>query len=196
MIFCANCGQANDDAARACASCGLRFTGQASSTPFTTTPFKTATDESERQRVFETEGTPSNQNALQEIQQASHANGLDAVGKKRDPLMVLALSLLTCFVYLIYWWYISGVEIKNALGREDLNPALDITLGLLTCGLYFVYLAYRYPQLIMEMQTRAGMPRREIAVVSLVLYILFAPVSGFMIQSELNKIWEFVEGKS
>ncbi|MGB9180301.1 MAG: DUF4234 domain-containing protein [Pyrinomonadaceae bacterium] len=196
MIFCANCGQANTDAARACVSCGLPFTGQGNSTPFTTTPLQTATDARGQQPVDAALPAPSVDNALQETELAPQVSGLLATGKRRDPLMVLALSLVTCFIYLVYWWYISGVEIKNALGREDLNPTLDTILGVVTCFIYFIYLAVRYPQLIMELQAKAGMPRTEIPVVSQVLYILFAPVSAFMIQSELNKIWEFAEGQS
>lgn len=193
MIFCSNCGEANDDEARACVNCGLQFTGQGSSTPFTTAPLQTETDVRESQSVDAASFAPSAHNALQETEVALQANGLLAIGKKRDPMMVLALSLLTCFVYLIYWWYVSGVEIKSALGREDLNPALDTVFGTVTCFIYFIYLAIRYPQLITELQAKAGMERTEFPVVRQVLYILFAPVSAFMIQSDLNKIWEFAE---
>lgn len=196
MIFCSNCGQVNEDAARACVGCGLQFTGQSGSTPFTTTPLQTETEVREQQSLDASLPVPSVHDALQEAEHAPQANGLNAIGKRRDPVMVLVLSLVTCFVYLVYWWYISGVEIKNALGREDLNPTLDTILGVVTCFIYFIYMAVRYPQLIMELQAKAGMPRTEIPVVSQVLYILFAPVSAFMIQSELNRIWEFAGEKS
>nr|MBA3805270.1 hypothetical protein [Acidobacteriota bacterium] len=58
-------------------------------------------------------------------------------------------------------------------------------------GLYFIYLAYRYPQLILEMQDRVRLPRNDISLVSIILAVCgLSMVSIFMIQTELNKIWE------
>ncbi|OLE52597.1 MAG: hypothetical protein AUG51_17395 [Acidobacteria bacterium 13_1_20CM_3_53_8] len=105
--------------------------------------------------------------------------------------MVIVFSIITCGIYAIWWWYTIMTEIKNSLGREDINPGLDLVLALVTCGLYLIYLHYKYPQLMLEMQDRAGLPRNDISVISLVLAVVgLGVVSLFMMQTELNKIWD------
>jgi hypothetical protein len=118
-------------------------------------------------------------------------NGLAAVGVKRNPMTVMALSLATCGLYALWWGYAYGLEIKSALGRDDLNVTQDALLALPTCGLWGVYaFAYKYPLLLVEMQRRVGLPRNDIAFFTLLLTLAFFPAACFMIQTELNKIWD------
>lgn len=117
--------------------------------------------------------------------------GLAALGEKRDPAMVIVFTLITCGFYGLWWWYTVATEIKNALNRQEMNPALDIVLSIVTCGIYFIYLSYKYPQLMMEMQDRVGMGRNDISMLTLLLSVFgLQIVSAFMIQTELNKIWD------
>jgi uncharacterized membrane protein YidH (DUF202 family) len=130
------------------------------------------------------------------MQQAAGRPGLYAVGEKRDPILVLVLSLVTCGIYAFYQIYKVSSELRDALGRQDINPALDLVLGLVTCGLYFIYLAYRYPQLILEMQDRVRLPRNDISMVSIILAVCgLSIVSLFMIQTELNRVWDAARGQ-
>lgn len=127
--------------------------------------------------------------------QPHQGGGLTGVGEKRDPIMVIVLSIVTCGIYMYYWVYQTSMEIKNALGgREDINPTLDVVLSIFTCGIYLIYLFYRYPQLLLELQDRTSQPRNDITVISLVLALVgVGIVSVFMIQTEMNKIWEAAE---
>jgi hypothetical protein len=116
---------------------------------------------------------------------------LQALGVKREPMTVMLLSLVTCGLYALWWGYVYGNEIKAALGRDDLNVALDTALAVPTCGLWGVYaFAYKYPLLLVEMQRRVGLPRNDIALITLLLTLAFFPAACFMIQTELNKIWD------
>lgn len=193
MIFCTNCGHQNDDAARSCVNCGMAFGGQSGSTPFTAgTP---GTQQQAPGSPGGWAGSPYGDPA-QSMQQAPGRAGLYAVGEKRDPIMVLLLSIVTCGIYLYYEIFKVSSELKDALGRQDVNPTLDIVLSIVTCGLYFIYLAYRYPQLILELQDRAGQPRNDISMVSIILAVCgLGIVSIFMIQTELNKVWEAARGR-
>lgn len=113
-----------------------------------------------------------------------------SVGQTRDPMMVILFIFLTCGIYFIWWVVTYGNEIKASLGRQDLNPATDILLSFLTCGIWGVIsFYYRYPKLISEMQQRVGMPANDISTTTLLLGILFAPAAVYIIQSELNKVW-------
>lgn len=196
MIFCTNCGQQNDDAARTCVNCGSAFGGQSSSTPFTTaTPPGAGTQQPPAPGAW---ANPTYGDPLQGMQPSAAAGGpgLYSVGEKRDPVMVLVLTLVTCGIYGIYEIYKVSSEMRDALGRQDINPTLDVVLGLFTCGLYFIYLSYRYPQLLLEMQDRVRLPRNDISLISIILAVCgLSMVSIFMIQTELNKIWDASGGR-
>jgi len=185
MIYCTNCGQQNADDARTCFNCGNAFTGQGSSTPFTAPPG--AQQQQQQQTPW---GTPGYGAPMQ--QRPGGGGGLSAIGEKRDPIMVIVFGILTCGIYMYFWVYQTSLEIKNALGgREDINPTLDVVLSIFTCGLYVIYLAYRYPQLLLELQDKTAQPRNDITTISIILAICgLGIVSLFMIQTELNKVWD------
>ena len=188
MIYCSKCGQANDDVARVCFSCGATFNEKGGAAPFTTIDPATTGG---AQQTGSPWTTPLSESPAYMQPQSG---GILTPGEKRDPIMVLILGILTCGIYSIYWVYKTSSEIKDALGREDINPALDAVLSLLTCYIWLIYLAYRYPQLLLQLQERAGQPRNDISLVSLLLAIVgLIPISFFMIQSELNNVWDAVE---
>jgi hypothetical protein len=182
MIYCTKCNQPNADDARSCFNCGQPFTGQGGSTPFTTP----AGQQQQQQTPW---GTPAYGAPMQ---QRPGGGGVSAIGEKRDPVMVLVYTFLTCGIYLYFWLHATSTDFKNALGgREDINPTLDVVLSIFTCGLYFIYLLYKYPQLILELQDRTSQPRNDISTISIVLGIVgLGIVSIFMIQTELNKVWD------
>lgn len=118
-----------------------------------------------------------------------------AVGEKREPVMVIVFTLISCGIYGLWWMHTYATEVKNALGRQDLNPTTDIVLSLVTCGIWgIIAFYYKYPKLIPDLQQRVGLPPNDISTMTLLLGIFFAPVSLFMIQTELNKIWDAAAG--
>lgn len=206
MIACPSCGAGNVEGTRFCVKCG---------TTLPTAPgpesWRQSGDLGQQQQ-----GTPSGGFASgsqpsgystpapyapaapsawpqqpQAMQPGYNAAGLFSVGEKRDPMMVVLFTLLTCGIYGIFWWYTTINEVKNALGREDINPGMEILLVFVTCGIYGFYLYYKYPQLMLEMQDRAGRPRNDITMMSLLLAIFgLAIISIPIMQSELNNIWD------
>ena len=122
---------------------------------------------------------------------AGRGGGLLAIGEKREPITVVVYIFLTCGIYALIWWYTIMTEIKNALGREDINPGMEILFVFLSCGIYGFYLYYKYSQLMLEMQDRAGKPRNDISMTALLLAIFgLAIVSIPIMQTELNSIWD------
>ena len=169
-------------------SCGASFGGKGGPAPFATADPAASAGTQQAGGSSSPWTTPlSEEPAYMQPQ----AGGIITPGEKRDPLMVLILTVLTCGIYAIYWVYKTSSEIRDALGREDINPALDAVLTLVTCYIWPIYLAYKYPQLLLPLQERAGLPRNDISLVSLILAIVgLIPVSLFMIQSELNNVWD------
>ncbi len=109
-------------------------------------------------------------------------------------MTVLLLTLFTCGIYGWVWWFSVATDVKNALRREDINPGMELVLSFVTCGIYMIFLYYKYPQLMLEMQDRVRMPRNDISTVSLLLGIFFPLAAIFIIQTELNKIWDAAAG--
>jgi hypothetical protein len=137
-------------------------------------------------------GWPQQPQQPQSMQQSYGGGaGLFSIGEKREPMMVVLFAILTCGIYGWFWLYTTITEIKNALGREDINPGMELVLSIVTCGIYMVYLFYKYPQLMMEMQDRAGRPRNDISMTTLLLAVFgLGIVSIAIMQSELNNIWD------
>lgn len=182
MIHCTKCGQQNADDARSCYNCGQPFTGQGSSTPFTAPP-------GAQQQTNTPWGTPPPSYGAP-MQQRPGA-GLAAIGETRDPIMVIVFTIITCGFYGIWWVFTMMTEVKNALAREDLNPGMELLFAFISCGIYGIYaFYYKYPKLMVEMQQRLGMPVNDISTMTLILAFVFAPASFFMIQDQLNKIWQ------
>lgn len=180
MIFCTRCGKENEDDARVCVSCGVRFGGQDEAVPFATAKI----EERKTAPLVQEVGT---KDEIVEVRNQP----LLVVGEKRNPLTVLVLGFLTCYIYLFYWWYVTGADIKRALGREDINPPLELALNLLTCSLFSIYLSYKYPKLVLEMQQRANVTRNDTSLLSVLLSLFsLGPIACYVIQTDLNKIWD------
>jgi hypothetical protein len=167
-------------------ACGASFGGQDEAAPFFTTKVE--------------ERAPSEpllqMDAARHEMEKAHSQPLLSAGERRDALMVLILGFVTCYVYLFYWWYVTAADIRRATGREDINPPLDLALNLLTCSLYSIYLSYKYPKLILEMQEKAGVVRNDTSLVSVLLSLFsLGPIACYVIQADLNRIWETMETK-
>jgi hypothetical protein len=185
MIFCSRCGHENQDDARSCMNCDARFGGQDGAAPFATTK-------------LEERATPlAQETGTKDELESVHHQPLMATVEKRDPLVVLILGFVTCYIYLFYWWYVTGADIKRATGRDDINPPLELALNLLTCSLFSIFLSYKYPKLILEMQEKAHVVRNDNSLVSLLLSLFsLGPIACYVIQADLNRIREKLSPES
>ena len=184
MISCSRCGQENEDDARSCMSCGARLPqGQDEAAPFVTS-------------VLEERATrpPAQAAGTKEEMAAVDYQPLFVTVEKRDPVIVLILGFVTCYIYLFYWWYATGADIKRATGRADINPLLELVLNLVTCSFFSIYQSYKYPRIILEMQEKAHVVRNDTSLLSVLLSLFsLGPIACYLIQTDLNKIWETVE---
>jgi hypothetical protein len=104
------------------------------------------------------------------------------VGQTRNPVMVLALSII-CFVYAAWQLWSMLNELKTFRGKDDLNPILFFVpiLGLLEM--------WKLPEKILEAKRMAGVPNPEVPqpILYLLLGIWFLP-------NDLNEIWQAAGG--
>lgn len=119
---------------------------------------------------------------------------------KREPWIVVVLGLVTCGLYLLYWQYVTTEELKNATGRDDLNPVLDLVLGFVTCGLWVVYVSYRNAQVVHEQFVRRSIQHDDKSTLIVILYVaavfngLTALIAPMILQDEYNKLSDRVGG--
>jgi hypothetical protein len=171
-VICPTCGTHNRDGVKFCSACG---TGLPDPQPT-------------YQSVYQGQSASQYPGAMQPMAAGSY--GAPA-GEKRDVVLPIILTFVTCGIYGIYWHYKMMSEIAADLGRTDINPVLEIVLVFVTCGIYAFFLAYKYPKLVTEMQAKRGMQVNDISTVSLILAIFgLIIVSHALLQSELNKVWD------
>ncbi len=112
-------------------------------------------------------------------------------GTVRSPGLVVLFAIITCGIYIIYWYFKTLGELRDAGHSPTGNPPmLDFLIALITCGIYGIFVDYRISKTLVELQTARGLPINDTAVLVILLDIFGLGVIGSAIQqSELNKIW-------
>ncbi len=112
-------------------------------------------------------------------------------GVERNPITVILLTIITCGVYGIYWYYLVSKEINAALGEERINFVLYFLVGILCFPLIFVGM-YKIDEAVVELQTRAGLPSKS----NFILWIILSFIGGvggiimqYQVQEALNELW-------
>jgi membrane-associated protein len=108
------------------------------------------------------------------------------VGTVRDPVTIAVLSLVTCGIYGIYWYYLSFDDTKEYSGR-GIGGGIGLLLALF-CG---IVAAFMLPAEVGSMYEREG---EEQPVSALTAFWLLIPIAGIFIfaskvQGALNSFW-------
>ncbi|MBZ0122043.1 MAG: hypothetical protein IT378_05400 [Sandaracinaceae bacterium] len=106
-------------------------------------------------------------------------------GEVRSPVTTWLICTL-CTLYAIYWVYLVNNELKNYLGKEDLNPMMEaiFTWACLPYGLM------RLGGTIQEAQQRAGIANAENQGTTFLIWWFICGMGYKKAQEEINKIWE------
>lgn len=104
--------------------------------------------------------------------------------------LYLILSLLTCFLFDIYWNYRQMEACNDMLGRVEFRFWVWLLLVLVTFGLYHFYYQYQMGSAIVEIQERRDLPVTEgLPILSVVAALLgFGIVADCIHQLEINRI--------
>jgi O-antigen/teichoic acid export membrane protein len=128
-----------------------------------------------------------------------------STAKIRNPLGVLALSLITLGIYSIFWWYFINREMADygeangvpELGDNPILSVLAVTIGVLIIIPPFVSL-WRTLKRIETAQNRA-LGSNNISVI-LLFVLIFIPLVNLVVhpvmQSNLNQVWETATPRS
>ncbi len=109
-------------------------------------------------------------------------------GTVRHPILVYFLSMITCGLYGLYWFFVTSEDINRGLGRKEMNPILDFILIWLTCGLWWFWWSWKASEAIVEVQEAWGVrPKMDAA---LLFIIAFFGLGMIVKQLSLNNAWE------
>ncbi len=65
---------------------------------------------------------------------------------KREVISVILLSIFTCGIYSIYWYYVTTEEMndEDKTGENLQNFLVALLLSIVTCGIYGIYWYYKF----------------------------------------------------
>jgi drug/metabolite transporter (DMT)-like permease len=121
-------------------------------------------------------------------------SGTNAVGKVRNPLGVIGLTLITLGIYWIFWYYYTQKELAE-MGRvrntEELGTApgtsvLAVTLGAFIIVPPFVSI-YNATKRLDAARRLTGQEGIEPGLLFL-LWIFISPIGLYIYQSDMNKV--------
>jgi hypothetical protein len=106
--------------------------------------------------------------------------------------LYLVLTILTAFLFDLYWNYRQMVACNELLGRREFSWLVWFLLCIVTCGLYHFYYQYQMGAAIVEIQRNRELPYIDgLPILSVIAALLGAGIVADCIhQLEINKIVE------
>ncbi|MCB1172231.1 MAG: DUF4234 domain-containing protein [Leptospiraceae bacterium] len=114
----------------------------------------------------------------------------------RSPAFILVMSLITCGIYLFFWYYQVYAELQDVHGVSPTGNGyfVDLLLVIITCGLWGVYVDYAISEKLNIIQERHGMAPNDTTTAAILLDLaaffvgLTNLVTSMIQQDQLNKI--------
>lgn len=108
---------------------------------------------------------------------------------KRNIVVSILLSLVTCGIYEIYWWIKLNDEVNRLSNHpNDTSGGIAFLLTVVTCGIYGWYWNYKMGSKCDELGTQRGDSTQYFPILFLVLGILgFEIVNLCLMQDTINK---------
>jgi hypothetical protein len=110
------------------------------------------------------------------------ASGRGAIGKTRNPVMVLVISML-CFVYALIEGAAMLKELRAYRGKDDIN-LIHFIIPILS-----LIVAWKLPAKVLEAKQMAGVPNAQVAHPILYLFL-----GLYFLPADLNEIWQAAGG--
>ncbi len=185
-MFCPNCGHQVDDGAAFCPSCGK---------PLHAENAQQDQQYQQNQQYQQYQQGQQNQQAQQFERQVNNAfaysDGRGGRINRRDLVLPIILSIITCGLYSIYW-VICLVNDTNTVAREPnaQSGVVVVLLGLITCNIYMLYWFYTAAGKVNRAKVAHGLPADNNMGLIYVLLSLFGfeIVAMALLQNDLNQI--------
>ncbi|MBH1941741.1 DUF4234 domain-containing protein [Mobilitalea sibirica] len=107
---------------------------------------------------------------------------------KRDILICILLTLITCGLYSIYWFIVITDETNSLAGEPDTSGIMALILTIITCGLYGIFWAYKRGEKIDIAKQKRNIPAGNSGILYLILYLISRIVTLALLQHEVNTL--------
>ena len=110
--------------------------------------------------------------------------------QKRDIVVAIILSFVTCGIYGLVWFFNLVTDLNTAAQTpDDQTPGTVLLLTIITCGIYGWVWLYKAGEKVDKIKELNGEAPSSSSVIYLLLAIFgLAIVAYALIQSELNKV--------
>lgn len=110
---------------------------------------------------------------------------------KRDIVVAVILSIVTCGIYGIYWFVVMTDESNRVSGDNTTSGGMALLLTIVTCGIYSIYWNYKMGKKMYEAGKKYNKDISDNSILYLILSLIgFSIISYCLIQSDLNKFSE------
>jgi len=131
------------------------------------------------------------------LAQTVSIQGTSSSAKIRNPLGVVALSIVTFGIYFLFWYYFVNREMKDfgeAHGTDDCGTSpvtslLAVSLGAFIIVPPFVSI-YKSFKRMNAASRLAGAGDGFDAGLGILLWIFLSPIALYLYQQNLNKVWQ------
>lgn len=107
---------------------------------------------------------------------------------KRDIVVAIILTFVTCGIYGIYWFIVMTDDVNSLSDEKMASGGTAFLYSILTCGIYALYWSYKIGQKMAEAGKKYNKPINDNSVLYLVLSIFgLGLVNYCLIQSDLNR---------
>lgn len=114
--------------------------------------------------------------------------------KKRNIVLQIVLSLITCGIYSIYWFITLTDDAAKKAGDTEFNGVKAFLFTLITCGIYGYYWYYKMGKTLKVAGDNNGVAVDDNSVLYLILGLFGLGIVNYCImQNDLNKMAD-IEG--
>ena len=110
--------------------------------------------------------------------------------KERNIVVCILLSLLTCGLYVIYWYITLTDDASRANDDPEFTGAKAFLFTLITCGIYAIYWNYKIGKEMYEANQKHGITSASDNSISYLILSIFglSVINYCLIQNELNTL--------
>ena len=199
MKYCPSCNQTNDDATAFCFACGTPL-GQENAPPpqqqgyAPPPPQGYAPPPQGYAQPPQPYPPPQQQGYAPPPPQGQYNNGY--TGVRRSGISVILLSIITCGIYMYWWYYQTMEDINKASGEQRINSS-GLLIFSIFCPPVAYYMMYTIDKNLSRLSQENGTFYKENFMFWLLMTILCgigSLIAIFQICTAFNEIWDRRDG--
>ncbi len=175
MKYCTQCGSQIAEGQAFCSNCGAPT---ANSQPVNEDPAFTGGNPDVQQINYDYQQPPFRQ------------GGFKAPIMNRNVVTCIILSIVTCGIYGLYWYFCVINDLNTASETpDDASAGMVLLLSIVTCGIYGWIWLYKAGEKVDKIRQRNGETPSDSSIIYILLAVFgLAIVDYALIQTELNKV--------